>query len=49
MLDKTATLKTPSPTMTRPVSAVPRHLRRYLNLDDFEPAARRIMPKFLYG
>src|SRR5215813_3199613 len=35
--------------MTRPVSAVPRHLRRYLCLDDFEPTARRIMPKFLYG
>ena len=49
MLDKTGTLKTPSPTMTRPVSAVPRHLRRYLCLDDFEATARRIMPKFLYG
>ncbi|MFO1107598.1 MAG: alpha-hydroxy acid oxidase [Bradyrhizobium sp.] len=49
MLDKTATLKTPSPTMTRPTSAVPPHLRRYLCLDDFEPTARRIMPKFLYG
>ena len=35
--------------MIRPVSAVPRQLRRYLCLDDFEPAARRIMPKFLYG
>ncbi|MGL6062192.1 MAG: alpha-hydroxy acid oxidase [Bradyrhizobium sp.] len=28
---------------------MPAHLRRYLCLDDFEPAARRIMPKFLYG
>lgn len=49
MLDKTGTLTPPSPTMTRPASAVPRHLQRYLNLDDFEPAAKRIMPKFLYG
>jgi L-lactate dehydrogenase (cytochrome) len=49
VLDKTGTLTPPSPTMTRPVSAVPRHLRRYLCLDDFEPVARRIMPKFLYG
>ncbi len=49
MLDKTGTLTPPSPTMTRPVSAVPRHLQRYLCLDDFEPAARRILPKFLYG
>jgi L-lactate dehydrogenase (cytochrome) len=49
VLDKTGTLTPPSPTMTRPVSAVPRHLQRYLNLDDFEPAAKRIMPKFLYG
>lgn len=49
MLDKTGTLAAPSPTMVRPVSAVPRHLRRYLCLDDFEPSARRIMPKFLYG
>jgi L-lactate dehydrogenase (cytochrome) len=49
VLDKTGTLTPPSPTMTRPVSAVPRHLLRYLCLDDFEPAARRILPKFLYG
>jgi L-lactate dehydrogenase (cytochrome) len=49
VLDKTGTLTPPSPTMARPASAVPRHLQRYLNLDDFEPAAKRIMPKFLYG
>ena len=49
MLDKTGTLTPPSPTMTRPASAVPRHLQRYLNLDDFEPTAKRILPKFLYG
>ncbi|RZN28975.1 alpha-hydroxy-acid oxidizing enzyme [Bradyrhizobium sp. Leo121] len=28
---------------------MPRHLRRYLTLDDFEPAARRLLPKFLFG
>ncbi|TKW80363.1 MAG: alpha-hydroxy-acid oxidizing protein, partial [Bradyrhizobium icense] len=28
---------------------MPRHLQRYLNLDDFEPTAKRILPKFLYG
>ncbi|MBT1516475.1 alpha-hydroxy-acid oxidizing protein [Bradyrhizobium sp. SRL28] len=28
---------------------MPRRLRRYLCLDDFEPAARHILPKFLYG
>ena len=49
MLDKTTTVSPPSPTMVRPQSAVPRALRRYLCLDDFEAAARRIMPKFLYG
>ncbi|MBR0754241.1 alpha-hydroxy-acid oxidizing protein [Bradyrhizobium jicamae] len=33
----------------RAESQVPRRLRRYLTLDDFEPQARRILPKFLYG
>jgi L-lactate dehydrogenase (cytochrome) len=33
----------------RPIKAVPRSLRRYLSLDDFEPAARRRLPRFLYG
>src|ERR1041384_7484153 len=49
VLDKTGTLTPPSPTMTRPASAVPHHLRRYLCLDDFEATARRRLPKFLYG
>jgi L-lactate dehydrogenase (cytochrome) len=49
VLDKTSAVTTPSPTMTRPQSAVPRRLRRHLCLDDFEATARRILPKFLYG
>jgi L-lactate dehydrogenase (cytochrome) len=48
VLDKTAALA-PSPTAIRPVSKVPKALQRYLCLDDFEPAARRLLPKFLYG
>jgi L-lactate dehydrogenase (cytochrome) len=28
---------------------VPRALKKYLSLDDFEPVARRRIPKFLYG
>ena len=35
--------------MQRAESAVPPSLRRYLSLDDFEVAARRRLPKFLYG
>ncbi len=34
---------------TRPASRVPRHLERFLCLDDFEPAARRHLPRMLYG
>ena len=34
---------------TRPASKVPRHLERFLCLDDFEPAARRHLPRMLYG
>lgn len=49
MLDKTSAVEAPSPTMVRPQSTVPRALRRYLCLDDFEATARRILPKFLYG
>ena len=49
MLDKTSAVAVPSPTMTRPQSTVPRALRRYLCLDDFETTARKILPKFLYG
>src|SRR4051794_20605331 len=49
VLDK-STIATPAPaTVTRTQSAVPRALKRYLALDDFEPAARRRIPKFLYG
>jgi L-lactate dehydrogenase (cytochrome) len=47
--DRTAPLNPPPATVTRAESAVPRHLRRYLTLDDFEPAARRLLPRFLYG
>ena len=50
MLDKSTTLTAPPPaTVTRAQSAVPRALKRYLALDDFEPTARRRIPKFLYG
>jgi L-lactate dehydrogenase (cytochrome) len=49
VLDKTSAVAVPSPTMTRPQSTVPRALRRYLCLDDFEATARRRLPKFLYG
>jgi L-lactate dehydrogenase (cytochrome) len=47
--DRTVPLNPPPATVTRAESAVPRHLRRYLTLDDFEPAARRLLPRFLYG
>jgi L-lactate dehydrogenase (cytochrome) len=33
----------------RPSPTVPRHLRRYLALADFEQAARRHLPRMLYG
>ena len=49
MHDKTISPLAPPPTVARAQSAVPRHLRRYLTLDDFEPAARRLLPKFLFG
>ena len=49
MLDKSASLTAPPATVTRAESAVPRALQKYLALDDFEPAARRRIPKFLYG
>jgi len=39
----------PPPTVERSTSAVPRALRRYLSLDDFEAAARARLPKYLYG
>ena len=49
MQDKTATISPPPATVTRAPRAVPRSLRRYLALDDFEPIARRRLPKMLYG
>ena len=49
MLDKSASLTAPPTTVTRAESAVPRSLQKYLSLDDFEPVARRRIPKFLYG
>ena len=49
MHDKTSNLTPPPTTVTRAASAVPRPLRRYLCLDDFEATARRRLPKFIYG
>ncbi|SDO86702.1 L-lactate dehydrogenase (cytochrome) [Afipia sp. GAS231] len=49
MLDKSATVTPPPATVTRAESTVPRHLKKYLALDDFEATARRRIPKFLYG
>jgi L-lactate dehydrogenase (cytochrome) len=48
MHDKTSDITPPPSTVTRAASAVPRALRRYLSLDDFEAAARRRLPKMLY-
>jgi L-lactate dehydrogenase (cytochrome) len=47
--DRTTAPSPPPATVTRAASAVPKHLQRYLTLDDFEPQARRLLPKFLYG
>jgi len=49
MHDRTSNITPPPPTVQRAESAVPRSLRRYLSLDDFEASARRLLPKFLYG
>ncbi len=49
MHDRTANLNAPPPTVERATSAVPRRLRRYLSLDDFEATARARLPKYLYG
>ena len=49
MLEKSTSLTAPPPTVNRPSSTVPRALKRYRTLDDFEPVARRRIPKFLYG
>jgi L-lactate dehydrogenase (cytochrome) len=42
-------LNAPPPTVERATREVPRALRRYLSLDDFEATARARLPKFLYG
>jgi L-lactate dehydrogenase (cytochrome) len=49
MHDRTAPTTAPPSTVKRAESAVPRALRRYLSLDDFEATARRRLPRFLYG
>ena len=49
MHDRTASPNPPPSIVTRAQNAVPRPLRRYLALDDFETTARRRLPKFLYG
>jgi L-lactate dehydrogenase (cytochrome) len=50
MHDKTSNIPAPPPvTVERTTTAVPRALRRYLALDDFEATARRRLPKFIYG
>ena len=49
MLDKSATVTPPPTTVTRAESTVPRAMKKYLALDDFEATARRRIPKFLYG
>jgi L-lactate dehydrogenase (cytochrome) len=49
MHDRTANLNAPPPTVERATSAVPRALRRYLSLDDFEATARARLPNYLYG
>jgi L-lactate dehydrogenase (cytochrome) len=47
--DKIAKTTPPPAIVTRAASAVPRALRHYLSLDDFEATARRRLPKMLYG
>jgi len=49
MHDRTASTSPPPSTVERSASAVPRAMRRYLSLDDFEATARRRLPKMLYG
>jgi L-lactate dehydrogenase (cytochrome) len=49
VLDKSATVTPPPTTVTRAENTVPRAMKKYLALDDFEPTARRRIPKFLYG
>src|SRR6202140_944280 len=49
MHDRTAPTNPPPSTVKRSESAVPRALRRYLSLNDFEATARRRLPRMLYG
>jgi len=49
MHDRTAPINPPPSTVKRSESAVPRALRRYLSLNDFEATARRRLPRMLYG
>jgi len=50
MHDRISDIAAPPPvTVERSKSEVPRALRRYLSLDDFETTARRRLPRFLYG
>ncbi len=39
----------PPPTVARPQSAVSSAMRRFLSLDDFAAAARRVLPRMLHG
>src|SRR6202040_476873 len=49
MHDRTAPINPPPATVKRSESAVPRAMRRYLSLNDFEATARRRLPRMLYG
>jgi L-lactate dehydrogenase (cytochrome) len=49
MHDKTLDITAPPTVVERSASTVPRALRRYLSLDDFEATARRRLPKFIHG
>src|SRR5262249_51950661 len=44
-----ASAAAPPPIVARPQSMVPPAMRRYLSLDDFARAARRVLPKMLWG
>jgi L-lactate dehydrogenase (cytochrome) len=46
---QSASAERPLPTAQRTQSAAPRRMRRYLSLADFEPVARRRLPRMIYG
>lgn len=48
-LAKDTTAVPPPAIVERPQNEVPRKLRHYLSLEDFEPAAKRLLPRMLYG